>query len=200
MMETAITWIHAYEYPAIVVLLMLGIVGLPIPDETLLVFVGYLCFKGTLSIPLSMLSAVLETACGITISYHLGQFMRSRLTTTLGPWLRIDEAHFHAAQRWISRWGKYAIFVAYFVPGLRHLSALAGGASGLRYFTFATFAYAGAFMWSASFITTGYLLAEEWSTSSAALHQALTWIGVGTVLVVITLAILIRFHRSPTNL
>lgn len=42
MMETAIAWIHDYEYPAIVVLLPFGIVGLPIPDETLLVFVDHI--------------------------------------------------------------------------------------------------------------------------------------------------------------
>jgi hypothetical protein len=32
-MDVAFAWIHHYDYLAIVVLLMLGIVGLPIPDE-----------------------------------------------------------------------------------------------------------------------------------------------------------------------
>ena len=38
-------WISHYGYPAIFCLLMLGIVGLPVPDETLLTFTGYLIFS-----------------------------------------------------------------------------------------------------------------------------------------------------------
>ena len=42
MMETVILWITEYGYIALFFLLMLGIVGLPIPDETIMVFSGYL--------------------------------------------------------------------------------------------------------------------------------------------------------------
>lgn len=51
-MKTARAWIHHHDYFAIVVLLMLGSVILPIPDEPLLVCVGSLSFKGDLSAPL----------------------------------------------------------------------------------------------------------------------------------------------------
>ena len=44
-------WIAQYGYLAIFCLLMFGIVGLPVPDETLLTFTGYLVYKGTLSAP-----------------------------------------------------------------------------------------------------------------------------------------------------
>jgi membrane protein DedA with SNARE-associated domain len=42
----------AHDCCAIVVLFMLGSVGLPIPDEPLLVCIGDLRFKGDLSAPL----------------------------------------------------------------------------------------------------------------------------------------------------
>jgi membrane protein DedA with SNARE-associated domain len=85
--------------------------------------------------------------------------------------------------------------VAYFVPGLRHLGALTLGASGLRYPTFAIFAYTGAVVWSATFITAGYLLGEEWVTSSAALHHTVRWIGIGTVVIVVGLILVMMFRR-----
>jgi len=47
-MDHVFVWISTYGYAAIFVLLLLGIVGLPVPDETMLVFSGYLVFKGTL--------------------------------------------------------------------------------------------------------------------------------------------------------
>lgn len=43
-MDLGFEWITHYGYVAIFVLLMLGIVGLPVPDEALLTFVGYLSF------------------------------------------------------------------------------------------------------------------------------------------------------------
>ena len=41
MEQHVLHWISQYGYPAIFCLLMLGIVGLPVPDETLLTFTGY---------------------------------------------------------------------------------------------------------------------------------------------------------------
>jgi membrane protein DedA with SNARE-associated domain len=198
-METMLAWIHHYEYPAIVLLLMLGIVGLPIPDETLLLFVGYLSFTGELSTPLSLSAAVVGSGCGITISYGLGHLLGTRASTTLGPWLHIDQTRLLTAQQWVSRWGKYGLLVAYFVPGLRHLGALMLGASGLRYATFAIFAYTGAMVWSATFITAGYLLGEEWVTSSATLHETFRWMGIGAVMTVVGLIMVTMFRRSSSR-
>ena len=41
-MEAVFGWVATYGYGALFGLLIFGIVGLPIPDETLLVFCGYL--------------------------------------------------------------------------------------------------------------------------------------------------------------
>ncbi len=194
-METTLAWIHNYEYPAIVLLLMLGIIGLPIPDETLLLFVGYLSFKGELSTPLSLSAAVLGSVCGITISYGLGHLLGARALATLGPWLHINQTDLLTARRWISRWGKYGLLVAYFVPGLRHLSALTLGASGLHYSSFAIFAYTGAVVWSTTFISVGYCLGEEWMASSPTLHQTFRWIGIGAVVTVVGLIMVMMFRR-----
>lgn len=198
-METTLAWIHNYEYPAIVLLLMLGIIGLPIPDETLLLFVGYLSFKGELSTPLSLSAAVLGSACGITISYGLGHLLGARVPTTLGPWLHISQTRFLTARRWINRWGKYGLLVAYFVPGLRHLSALTLGASGLHYSSFAIFAYTGAVVWSTTFITVGYFLGEEWVASSATLHHTFRWIGIGAVMAVVGLVVVMLLRRPSSR-
>lgn len=85
--------------------------------------------------------------------------------------------------------------MAYFVPGLRHVGALTLGASGLRYPTFAVFAYTGAVVWSTTFITAGYLLGEEWVTSSVAFHQTFRWIGIGAVVTMVGLIMVMMFRR-----
>jgi membrane protein DedA with SNARE-associated domain len=42
-----------------------GIVGLPVPDEWLLTFSGYLVFKNTLSFVPTFFAAFLGSACGL---------------------------------------------------------------------------------------------------------------------------------------
>lgn len=90
--------------------------------------------------------------------------------------------------------GKYGLIVTYFIPGLRHLGALAAGASHLAFPSFATYAYLGALLWSGTFVAVGYVLGEEWATFSVPIHQTFTWIALGALLA-LGGAILIMFRR-----
>src|ERR1022692_4940960 len=72
MEQQVLAWIAQYGYLAIFSLLVLGIVGLPVPDETLLTFTGYLVFQGHLALPLAFLSGWAGSACGITLSWPRG--------------------------------------------------------------------------------------------------------------------------------
>ena len=63
---TVFHWITQYGYAAIICLLMLGIAGLPVPDETLLMFSGYLVFRNQLH-PVPALLAALGP--GFTASF-----------------------------------------------------------------------------------------------------------------------------------
>src|ERR1035438_3677363 len=67
MEQQVLAWIAQYGYLAIFSLLVLGIVGLPVPDETLLTFTGYLVFQGHLALPLAFLSGWAGSACGASV-------------------------------------------------------------------------------------------------------------------------------------
>jgi len=54
------------------------------------------------------------------------------------------------------------LLIGYFVPGVRHLTAIFAGMNNMPYRQFAIFAYTGAFLWSTSFFTLGYWLGHEW--------------------------------------
>ncbi len=157
-----LAWITQYGYAAIFGLLIFGIVGLPVPDETLLTFTGYLVFKGNLSLPLAYLSALVGSACGITVSYTLGRVFGLKLIHRYGKYLRIKEEHVNRAHAWFERVGHWGLTFGYFVPGVRHLTAYAAGMSDLEPHQFAIFAYTGAVLWVATFIGLGYFLGERW--------------------------------------
>ena len=172
-MEPGQKWIVRHGYGAIFLLLMLGIIGIPVPDETLLVFAGYLSSKGTLRLEPTVVTAFLGSACGISISYAIGRFLGLPALVKLGPLLHLRPEHVDQAHRWVERWGKYSLLLAYFIPGYRHLAAFVVGASLLEPTVFARFAYTGALIWASCFVGLGYVAGEEWQHLIPVLHTSL---------------------------
>ena len=185
-METSFDWISQYGDVAIFLLLMLGIFGLPVPDETLLTFAGYLCFKGKLVLGPTLAAAFLGSVFGITLSYGLGRLLGVHVVRRLGPVLHLRPEHLAATQRWFAHWGKYVLIIGYFVPGVRHLTGIVAGASKFSPVVFAQFAYSGALVWSSSFITLGYVVGEEWKHLSQQLQLVLF---IGAIMVLLGLAV-----------
>ena len=172
-MEPGFEWIVRHGYGAIFLLLMLGIIGIPVPDETLLVFAGYLSAKGTLRLEPTVVTAFLGSACGISVSYAIGRFLGLPALLKLGPLLHLRPEHLDQAHRWVERWGKYSLLLAYFIPGYRHLAAFVVGASLLEPTVFARFAYTGALVWASCFVGLGYVAGEEWQHLIPVLHNSL---------------------------
>jgi membrane protein DedA with SNARE-associated domain len=178
-MESVFAWIAHYGYAAIFGLLMLGIVGIPIPDETLLVFTGYLIYKHELEPLPAFASGFLGSICGISVSYALGRTLGLYLVTHLGHLLHVEPEKLDHVRAWYERRGKYGLVIGYFIPGIRHLAAYVAGSSQLPLPVFATFAYCGGLLWSGSFITVGYFLGDEWQQMSTSIHRYLVIGGGG---------------------
>jgi membrane protein DedA with SNARE-associated domain len=134
-------WISHYGYAGLFTLLTLGIVGLPVPDETLLVYAGYLISKGELSAVPTYLIAFGGSACGITISYLIGRSGGHFLIVKYGGYLNMGPEKFEKVHRWYLRIGKWFLMLGYFLIGIRHLTAFVAGSSKLEWRTFALFAY-----------------------------------------------------------
>jgi len=162
--ETATLWITQYGYFAIFFFLVLGIVGLPVPDEWLLTLTGYLVFKHDLNLWPAFAAASIGSMCGITVSYGLGRSAGLFIVHRYGRLLRLTEKDLDRAHAWFDRFGKWMLMLGYFLPGIRHLTAVMAGTSKMKYRQFALFAYSGALLWSSTFIGLGYGFGEEWSS------------------------------------
>ena len=157
-----IAWITQYGYLAIFVLLIFGIVGLPVPDETLLTFTGYLIYRGELSMPLAFAAAAAGSASGMTISYTLGRSFGLALLHRFGKHVHLTPERLARAHAWFERIGHWALTVGYFIPGVRHLTAYAAGMTEVAPHQFALFAYSGTVLWVTAFLSLGYFLGERW--------------------------------------
>src|ERR1700681_3529886 len=107
-MDAVFQWIAthgSYGYGAIFVLLMAGVVGLPIPDETLLVFCGYLIWRGEMNPVPAFLSAVTGSWFGISISYAIGRTLGVGAVHRFGKYLHVTEQRLAEVHRWFDRIG-----------------------------------------------------------------------------------------------
>lgn len=187
-------WILSYGSIAIFFLLVLGIVGLPIPDETLMVFAGYLIAKNQLSGPVTFLAAFAGSACGITLSYLLGITSGHYLLEKVGPKIGITQKKVQRVHDWFFKIGKWLILVGYFIPGVRHLTGYVAGMMRLPKITFALIAYSGALIWSSLFLTLGYYFGDHLEFILTNIEKD-TAIGIG-IGIVLLLLIWLWFRRN----
>ena len=75
-------------------------------------------------------------------------------------------------------YGHWSLTFGYFVPGVRHFSAVFAGMSDLKWPVFARFAYAGSIIWVTTFLGIGYLLGDAWESALENLHRT---IGIAAV-------------------
>jgi len=170
-MESLLSWLSHYGYAGLFGLLVLGVVGLPIPDETLLVFSGYLISTGRLHPAPAFLAGFAGAVCGISLSYMIGRTLGHRVVLRYGRFFHLTEARLDRVHRWFQRVGDWLLTIGYFVPGVRHFTALVAGMSELEYGTFARFAYAGAAIWVATFLLVGYFVGEHWRAAIELVHR-----------------------------
>ena len=160
-MENLQFWISHYGYMGIFSLLMLGIIGLPVPDETLLTLSGYLVFHGELKLIPTFLAAYMGSIAGISISYALGSTFGHHILLKYGHYIHITEARMEKARLWFQKIGRWSLVIGYFIPGVRHIVAILAGTSELEMWEFALFAYSGGLIWTVSFLSIGYFFGKH---------------------------------------
>jgi membrane protein DedA with SNARE-associated domain len=197
-MEKISHLVQQYGYAGIFFLLFLGIVGLPVPDECLMTFVGYLVYKHTLNLVPAFAAAVLGSSCGITVSYGLGRSLGLFLVHHYGRLFRITPENLERVHAWFDRFGTWTLLVGYFIPGVRHLTAVVAGTSKLHPLIFAIFAYSGALIWAATFIGLGFYFGDQWSQVLDQVHRNLTALALIALCAVVT-CLIWRYRNKQTR-
>ncbi|MED2764841.1 DedA family protein [Bacillus thuringiensis] len=155
--------IERFGYLGIVIALIGGIIGIPLPDEVLLTYVGYNVFQGKVSYLYSLISAVIGASGGISLSYCLGVKLGLPFLRKLGPKIYITEEKVDRAKKLFLKLGPFLLLVGYFIPGVRHITAYLAGVNCYSFKKFALYAYLGAIFWCFTFITLDRELGENWN-------------------------------------
>lgn len=120
--------ISHWGYAAIFLIVILGNVGLPVPEESVLTVSGYLVWQGKLAPVMVILVAITSAVIGDNAAYWLG---RRYGRIVLSRWVRVSPEPIERMQRFVVRYGMLAVFVARFVVGLRFMAGPLAGSTGL---------------------------------------------------------------------
>ena len=191
-MQSLFLCIIKYSYLGIFVALGLGILGLPIPDETLMAYAGFLVFQGKLNYFYTVIVAFAGTLCGITIGYILGRRFGYPFIERYSDKMRVNYDHVRKSEEFYRKYGKFALFVGYFIPGVRHLTAIFAGVSLMPYRTFACFSYLGGLLWTITFVSFGFVMGEKWRKVSIYSERYI----IPVVLVSILILLIAIYWRS----
>lgn len=155
-------WLLQYGSLALFGLLALGIVALPIPDETLLVLAGVFISEEKLHLIPTLLASYLGSMCGISISFMIGASAGKYFINHYGGWIGFTEEKRERVHKWFKHYGKWTLVFGYFIPGVRHVTGILAGMGKLEFRSFALYAYSGAFVWCSTFLSIGYFLGDYW--------------------------------------
>jgi membrane protein DedA with SNARE-associated domain len=127
MFEQLVLAIESYPYLGVALVFLLCGLGLPLPEEIVLLAAGYLCAKLQLTLPLMMAWCAGAILLGDLIPYLLGRVFGVRLLRL--RWLRhvITKQRLASFDRWFRRRGDWVILIARFIPGIRVVAFFTGG-------------------------------------------------------------------------
>ena len=120
-------FLEHWGYAAICAVVVLGNVGLPVPEETVLTLAGYLVWRGDLRLWLVLIVGIVSASVGDNIGYWLGRRLGAAAVRRYGTRVLLSPAKLDASQRVVLKYGALAVFVARFLPGLRFAAGPVAG-------------------------------------------------------------------------
>lgn len=153
--------ISTYKYPGLYILFIIDTLGVFLPTKTILTFTGVLVQQGYLAFFPLFVSAFLGSLTGYSVSYTIGLKLGKPFILKHGKYLFITPLRFENAERWFNRYGPAFIMIAYFIPGVRHITPYLSGISGMTFKRTLLFASLGAALWISTFVSLGRFFGEN---------------------------------------
>lgn len=185
-----------WGYLAIFLTVVLGNMGLPVPEESILALAGYLVWDGHLRLPLVLAVGVLSAVVGDNLGYWLGREYGRPMLERYGGGVLVTRERLEAAVRLVKRYGPLAVFVARFIPGLRFLAGPVAGITRLGPLAFLLANVAGALIYVPVIVTLGYTMGLALGPQLAAVERRIGQVEHYVLLLVIAATAVLVARRT----
>ncbi|MDH4422572.1 MULTISPECIES: DedA family protein [Bacillus cereus group] len=189
-------WVHElfqqYGYYVVLVGLLLEYIALPFPGEPTLTYAGFLSNQGDLSLPILIILSFIGTSIGMTFQYLLGNKLGMPFIQKYGKYVFLTQRKIDVTKMWFDKYGYFLIFIAFFIPGVRHFTGYFAGIINLPFRRFAMTIYSGALFWVSFFLIGGYWLGENLDVIFIVLSQHIWKIIFGIIII----TLITRFRKK----
>ena len=135
--------------------------AIPLPSIPLLVAAGALVRLGRLQMPGAVACCLAAALLADTVWFQLGKRRGQRVLNFLCRISLEPDSCVRRTENAFLKYGLNSLLISKFVPGLNAVAAPLAGSSGTPYWRFLAYDSAGAIMWSAAYLTVGYIFSEQ---------------------------------------
>ena len=156
--------IESMGYAGIFLLMGIESACIPLPSEIIMPFSGYLAFKGRFDLTWVAVAGALGCNFGSVFAYYLGSWGGRPLVEKYGRYVLITRHDLDLADRFFTRYGDWAVFIARLLPVVRTFIALPAGIARMNVLRFHIFTFLGSLPWCWALAYAGLKLGENWPT------------------------------------
>ncbi|MDH6353079.1 membrane-associated protein [Brevibacillus sp. 1238] len=149
-----------FGYFALFFMLWLGIVGMPIPDEVIVLSAGVLTSLGILHVFPAFVATYLGVVSGLSLGYVLGRWLGAPALNWIGKKKGMNK-YVDRAQALLDRYGSYALCISYFLPVVRHVVPYLVGIGKMTFRRYALFSYTTGLVWTLVLFFAGNLMGNN---------------------------------------
>lgn len=135
--------------------------AIPLPSIPLLVAAGALVRLGRLQMPAAIACCVAAALVADTVWFQLGKRRGQRVLRFLCRVALEPDSCVRRTENAFLKYGLNSLLVSKFVPGLNAVASPLAGSSGAPYWRFLVYDGAGTIIWSAAYLTLGYVFSEQ---------------------------------------
>jgi membrane protein DedA with SNARE-associated domain len=172
-------WLSTWGYLGVCICIFIGNLGVPLPEETVLLAAGFLAGRKALELStlylVGIASAVTADCFGFVFSFTGGQ----RLLEGLVKKFHFLRQRYDRLQTFFRAHGNKAVFLARFVVGARSMTGPIAGAAGMGFWRFLVWNLLAACLWCPMLITVAYFLGDKLDWLTRVAQSASCWIAVG---------------------
>lgn len=188
-----------WGYLGIFVFIFLGNVGLPVPEETVLLAAGFFAGRELLSLEAIWALVVASAVAGDCCGYLVGRTGGQRLLERLASKFRSMRGRLDQLRTFFDQHGSKAVFMARFIAGARFMAGPMAGAAGMPFLRFLGWNVMGALVWCSLVLAIGYLLGDEVWHVITLVHRSVRWAAVGVLIIAVAASLVWWWTRQSAR-
>lgn len=156
-MEIVTTYLLQYGSLITFIVLFFGIVGIPAPEESFLVFLGIVSVHGDISIGNGLFFAIIGTIAGMIVAYSAGRIFGNRLINLCGKYVGLTEERWDKMKEKYEKSAATSIIFGLYLPGIRQINPYFAGATCIPLIRFLLYSIIGSLLWVIPYTMIGFI-------------------------------------------